>query len=76
MTKTIRISESLINKALIYCKVENRKLEEQIEYWAKMGELALENQDLPMNFIKEILISREEALSGNVEEYKFGLNNE
>ncbi|MBP7553889.1 MAG: hypothetical protein KA885_10740 [Spirochaetes bacterium] len=73
MTKSVRISKQLLDKALIISKIENRKIEEQIEYWAKMGELALENQDLPMNFIKDILISREEAINGNLTEYKFGL---
>jgi len=44
----------------------------QIEYWARIGKIADENPDLPLDFIKGILIGMEEVKAGDVSEYKFG----
>lgn len=43
----------------------------QIEYWANIGKIAEENPDLPLGFVKDILIGMEEADSGDVTEYRF-----
>jgi hypothetical protein len=39
-------------------KEECRSIPHQIEFWAKVGKCALENPDLPTEFIKELLISK------------------
>jgi ParD-like antitoxin of type II bacterial toxin-antitoxin system len=30
----------------------------QIEYWAKLGKCALDNPDLPIDFIKDLLLAK------------------
>jgi len=31
---------------------------QQIAYWAKLGKLALENPDLPIKFVRDILMAK------------------
>ena len=52
-------------------KVLNRSIAGQIEYWAKIGKIVEENPDLTYKFIKDILISQQEAVSEKFEEYTF-----
>ena len=46
----LRLSEELIDNARVEAKVSNRSITKQIEYWAKIGKVALENPDLPISF--------------------------
>ncbi|SMN02127.1 hypothetical protein SPONL_574 [uncultured Candidatus Thioglobus sp.] len=50
----------------------NRSTPKQIEYWARIGKIADENPDLPLGFIKGILVGMEEVKAGDVSEYTFG----
>ncbi len=54
----IRIDEEIYNEAKKMAKAECRSIPHQIEYWAKIGKCALENPDLPVEFIRELLISK------------------
>ncbi|MCK4607942.1 MAG: hypothetical protein KAT71_00515 [Gammaproteobacteria bacterium] len=54
----IRVNETIYNEAKQVAKAEFRTIPHQIEYWAMLGKCALENPDLPIEFIKEILISK------------------
>ena len=58
MSSAVRISHKLIDDAKIISKVENRSVTGQIEYWAKIGKCALDNSDLPIEFIKDVLVSK------------------
>lgn len=58
MTITIRIDEQIYAEASKTAKAECRTIAHQIEYWAKIGKAALENPDLPIDFIRDILVSR------------------
>ena len=71
MAQAVRISDEIVKKAKKYSKVENRSIGGQIEYWAKIGNVAEENPDLTYKMIKDILIAREEASAGETEEYIF-----
>lgn len=51
----IRIDETIYNDAKKVAKSEFRTIPSQIEYWAKIGKCALDNPDLPVEFIKELL---------------------
>lgn len=42
---------------------ECRSIPNQIEFWAKIGKCALDNPDLPVEFIKDILISKNQDFS-------------
>ena len=72
MAKSIKLSEELISNAITHGKEQNRSAPKQIEYWAKIGKLVDENPDLPLNFIKGLLIARDQVKAGDVSEYKFG----
>lgn len=54
----IRIHEDIYSEAKKVAKAECRSIPNQIEYWAKLGKCALENPDLPTEFVKELLISK------------------
>ncbi len=72
MSRAIKLSESLIDDAIVNGKAQLRSAPKQIEYWARMGKIADENPDLPLAFIKGVLIGIEESKAGNVSDYKFG----
>jgi hypothetical protein len=54
----VRIDESIYEDAKKTAKAEFRSIPNQIEYWARIGKCALDNPDLPTEFIKELLISK------------------
>ncbi len=54
----IRINEAIYNEAKKTAKAEHRSIPHQIEFWVMIGKCALENPDLPIEFVKEILISK------------------
>ena len=72
MSRAIKLSESLIDDAVLNSKAQQRSAAKQIEYWARMGKIADENADLPLAFIKGMLIGIEESKAANVSDYKFG----
>jgi hypothetical protein len=72
MPKAIKISDTLADAAALFAKIEHRSVAGQIEYWAKLGKIADANPDLPVSFIKDILLGREELRSGQRGPYVFG----
>ena len=54
----IRIDESIYDEAKKVAAAEFRSIPNQIEYWAKLGKCALDNPDLPIEFIKDVLLSK------------------
>ncbi len=61
MGTPIRIHQDIYNAAKKTAKAECRSIPGQIEFWAKIGKCALENPDLPIDFIREVLISKEQS---------------
>ena len=72
MATAVRISEELVDEAKKYGRIDHRSLAGQIEHWARMGNCAEENPDLPYSLIKEILIGLDELDQGEKTEYTFG----
>jgi len=72
MAKAIKLSDDLVRDAAINGNAQHRSAPKQIEYWAKMGKIVDENPDLPLNFIRGILVGIEEHKAGDVSEYQFG----
>jgi len=72
MAKAIKLSEELISEAVINGKAQHRSAPKHIEYWARIGEIADENPDLPLDSIKGVLIGTEENKAAEVSEYQFG----
>jgi hypothetical protein len=58
MSIPIRIDEELYAQAKKTALAESRTVPLQITYWAKLGKLALENPDLPIEFIRDILLAK------------------
>lgn len=74
MAVAMKISDELVNDAKPYAVAEHRSVPKQIEYWASIGKAATENPDMPVTMVHEILLARQERLSEQATEYKFGSN--
>ena len=72
MAKAVKVSDDLFKKAKIKSKVFKRSIAGQIEYWAKIGQMIEENPDLPLPFIQDILVGREQIMAGQGTPYVFG----
>lgn len=59
MSIAIRIDENLYEEAKRSATAEFRTIPLQVAYWAKIGKAALDNPDLPIEFIRDILVSKE-----------------
>ncbi len=60
VSTSVRINEELYAEAKKSAKAEFRTVQGQIEFWAKVGRAALDNPDLPADFIAESLMSMNE----------------
>ncbi len=72
MATAVKVSDDLFKKAKIKSKIFKRSITGQIEYWAKIGQMVEENPDLPLPFIQDILIGREQIKAGQGTPYLFG----
>ena len=59
-TISVRMDKALFDAAAVEGKAEFRSAAQQINFWAKVGRNALANPDLPIEFVKEILIAKEQ----------------
>ena len=60
MGMPVRIDGALYDQAKVAAGAEFRTIAGQIEFWAKLGKAALDNPDLPVDFVRELLIARAE----------------
>ena len=58
MGVAIRIDETIYNEAKKTARAECRSIPNQIEFWATIGKCALDNPDLPIEFVKDLLIAK------------------
>jgi len=72
MPTAVKISDNLVTKARIKSKIFKRSIAGQIEYWASIGQIVEENPNLPLPFIQEILIGKEQIKAGLGTPYVFG----
>ena len=66
MGMPVRIEEDLYISARDQAKAEHRTISGQIEFWAKVGRAALDNPDLPADFIAASLVSMAEPIDDAV----------
>lgn len=59
--QTLEIDNQLYREAELEANVNHITVDEQISLWAKVGKAALDNPDLPANFIKDILIAKNQT---------------
>jgi hypothetical protein len=57
----VRIDDALYEQARAQAQAERRTIAGQIEFWALVGRTALDNPDLPINFVSDLLIARAEG---------------
>jgi hypothetical protein len=60
MSMPVRIDDKLYEQAKSASKGECRTIAGQLEFWAKVGKAALDNPDLPIEYVRELLIARSE----------------
>lgn len=60
MSMSVRIDDELYEQAKIASKGECRTISGQLEFWAKVGRAALDNPDLPIDFIRELMVAKAE----------------
>jgi len=72
MPTAVKISGDLVKKAKIKSKIFKRSIAGQIEYWASIGQIVEDNPDLPLPFIHDILIAKEQINAGMGTPYLFG----
>ncbi len=58
MGVAIRINETIYNEAKKTARAECRSIPNQIEFWAMIGKCALDNPDLPIEFVKDLLLAK------------------
>ena len=70
MSVSILISKKIYNHAKKIADLEGHSVSKQIEYWAILGKSALDNPDLPIEFINDILTAKDQG-QGVAELFKF-----
>jgi|WetSurMetagenome_2_1015567.scaffolds.fasta_scaffold1343246_1 hypothetical protein len=60
MSIAIRIDDELYNKAKKSAEAEFRTIPLQVAYWARIGKAALDNPDLPIDFIRDTIAAKKQ----------------
>ena len=61
MGMPVRINDALYEDARAHAQAERRTIAGQIEFWAVVGRTALDNPDLPIDFVRDLLVARAEG---------------
>ncbi|MGM9568766.1 MAG: hypothetical protein ACI3XC_01665 [Phascolarctobacterium sp.] len=59
--QTLEIDTQLYREAELEANVNHITVDEQVSLWTKIGKAALDNPDLPVTFIKDVLIAKNQA---------------
>ncbi|MDR2663515.1 MAG: ParD-like family protein [Treponema sp.] len=71
MTTAVRLPVEMITDARKNGKLYCRSTPKQIEYWYRLGKIAEENPDLPMDFIKNSIEGLNAIKNGDSEPFEF-----
>ena len=69
MATSVRLDDGFVTHARVHAEAENRSLPKQIEYWAKVGQIMIDNPDLSYEFVHESLLATEEVKQGLTKRY-------
>lgn len=58
MSVAIRVDEELYEAARTHAAAEFRTAPLQIAYWARIGKAALDNPELPIEFVRDVLVAK------------------
>ena len=72
MAKSVNLSNQLVLARAKDAKAPNCSLSKQIDRRTAVGRAAEENPDLPLHFVKDVLLGLEDADAGNLSTYRFG----
>ncbi len=61
MGVSVRIEDQLYEQAKAHADAERRTIAEQVEFWEMVGKTALDNPDLPIDFVIDLLVARAEG---------------
>ena len=61
MSMPVRIDNQLYEQAKAQARAERRTIAGQLEFWAMVGKAALDNPDLPIEFVRDVLVVRAEG---------------
>lgn len=61
ISTSIQINQELYEQAKQVAVLENRSIDAQIEFWARVGRAAMDDPDLPISFVAASLASMAEA---------------
>ena len=61
MGMPVRIDDRLYELAKAHAHAERRTIAGQIEFWAMVGKTALDNPDLPIDFVRYLMVARAEG---------------
>jgi hypothetical protein len=63
MGMPVRIDDQLYAQAKAHAHADRRSIAGQVEFWALIGKAALDNPDLPIDFVRDLLVARAEGLT-------------
>ena len=69
MANSVRLDSDFVAHARAHAEAENRSVPKQIEYWAKIGQIMIDNPDLSYDFVRESLLATEEVKQGLTKRY-------
>lgn len=69
MATSVRLDDEFVTHAKVHAEAESRSLPKQIEYWAKIGQIMIDNPDLSYEFVRESLLAIEEVKQGLAKKY-------
>ena len=61
MGMPVRLDDHLSEQAKAHAQAERRTSAGQVEFWAMIGKAALDNPDLPIDFVRDLLVARAEG---------------
>lgn len=70
MAQSVRLEDGFVESARLRAEAESRSLPKQIEYMAKIGQIAMDNPDLSYAFIQEALLAKAEMDNEAVTKYE------
>ena len=63
MGMPVRIDSDLYDQAKSHANAERRIIAGHIEFWALIGKAALDNPDLPIDFVRDLMVAKAEDKS-------------
>ena len=63
MSGSVLINDDFYEKVKAHATIERRTVTSQLEFWAMLGKAALDNPELPIEFVRDLLIARADVIT-------------